>query len=324
MNIKLYFPVLFVSLSVWLLAACGRRPDRAQSEKLIRAADTELTGLTKRISETHGMLALRELMRLTETDAPLPIETGNLVSELAKKFPVSEENSPVKADTAQGMPLRMVFPYRFRDDSLAVFELQQLQTAPSLLMDDFPLAFSCRIVTASGTILLDVSHQASLKHELPESVASRIRTGAFEIRISLKTSFRKKNSHVRAELNITEAQTEKLEVRFRSMVNLTQDQQFQFGRKSLSVNVFPIRIDLKGERGFHTYDPMYFVRDFNQDNHIAIYDRSGYHLADIVLTETAEKDHINPVVLFENGERIELEALMKSIRNLLRMKLRHI
>lgn len=310
-------------LILFVATSCSPKPTPEQSEKLIRAADAEISGLGRRIAETHGLKALLELYRLTGLQLPVNEQRTTFLYHLSDSTGTAEQ-TVLKFDTASDGHLRITFPYAFRNDSLATFELFDYQTQSSLLLEDFPVAIVCSIRTESGSTLLQINHKAKVKHQLPAWYNLYVKTGGFEIRSTMKTNFRKKNSTMRLNVEIEENNHEKLSTRIHSMVELDKEGHIRFGRKNITFKVYPIQVDFRGKNGFHTYNASHFISDFNADNHITLFDQQSRLIAKVKLVEKPGKDYVNPVVVFDNETEIEVEALMKSIRQLLSLKLRNL
>lgn len=280
--------------------------------------------MVHRLMNTHGIKAFMEVYKLSGSMFPIMPETISDKSDNNKPSDNSHPNADFTIDSTSEGHIHITFPYRFKDDSIAVFNILSSQTSPSLLMDDFPTEFVCNISTSSGHSLLEINYKANLEHGLPESYKLIVNTGAFEIKSDLKTSFRKKNSHMQLSFSMSENMKKRMDFRMISSVGLDPDQRIPFGRKKMSLEVFPIVIDLRGERGFHTYNPQNFVKDFNIDNQIFIYDQKMNLLGKVRLSERPDQDYINPVVRLGNGTEFEIEALMRSMKQLLRMKLHNL
>lgn len=314
-----HFKLLLIAL-LFGLVSCSEKPSPVKSEKLIRAADAEITGITKRLIETNGLQALREVVTLKGIRLPMMPNSGNMVVDTL----VSADHQPpkcVRVDTTPEGYLQITFPYHFKNDTLAIFTLRSWKTEKSLLMDDFPTSLSCVITSAGGVKLLDINYQARLKHQLPESYSFEAKSGGFVLRSDLKTNFRKKNSNIRLSFSIAESGQTKLKGKINSIVDLATDGSIRYGRKNIILEVFPVLVDIRSNRGYHTYDQKQFVKEFNADHHIIIFDHEMNLLGNIHLVELPGKDYINPVVTLSNGQEFEIEELMMSVRQLLRMKL---
>lgn len=280
--------------------------------------------MAHRLMNTHGIKAFMEVYKLSGSMLPIMSETLSSGSVNNMSLDKTHPNANFTIDSTPQGHIHITFPYRFKDDSIAIFSLLSGQTSPSLLMDDFPTEFVCNISTSSGHSLLEINYKANLEHGLPESHKLIVNTGAFEIKSDLKTSFRKKNSHMQLSFSMTENMKKRMDFRMISSVGLDSDQRIHFGRKKMSLEAFPIVIDLRGERGFHTYNPQKFVKDFNIDNQIFIYDQKMNLLGELRLSERPDQDYINPIVRLGNGTEFEIEALMRSVKQLLRLKLRNL
>lgn len=300
---------------VSVATSCNPKPTAEESEKLIRAADAELSGLANRMMGTHGIKAFLEVYRLTG---------GSLASMPGNKTQHMTKDLRVNIDTLTEGQVQITFPYHFKSDTVAVFTLLSKKNQSSLLMDDFPVDFRCNISTPSGVGLLEINYSAKLKNGLPENYEFVAHTGGFEILSELKTSFRKKNSTMRVLFSVTENMKSKVKFSMISTVDLDANQSIRFGRKKMLLEVFPIVVELRGMRGFHTYNTQQFVSDFNADNHIAIFDQQMNLIGKIQLTKKDGKDYFNPVVRLSDSKEYEIEELMRSIKQLLRMKLHNV
>lgn len=314
---------MLLSAILLFTVSCSTKPTPEQSEKLIRASDAEIISIANRFSETHGFRALMKAYQLPGIDLPFKPD-----QDLIETFDHGADDSHshfahYRADTTDEGYISVTFPYRFKADTMATLTLLAWETQPSLLLDDFPVAFALTISTQSGVRILDINYTAKLKHSLPESFHFSATTGGFKVKSELTTSFRKKNSNMRVLTTLEENGQLKMEIVARSLVEMTSDMRLLFGRKHISFKVFPILVDMRGERGFNTYNPLHFVRDFNADNHIAIYDEQMNLLGRIELSEQPGKDYANPVVRLDENTEIEVEQLMRSVKQLLRFKLRN-
>ncbi|MCE1201004.1 MAG: hypothetical protein LWX09_02765 [Bacteroidia bacterium] len=320
---KYYHCLLLLTAFLLGLVSCSDKPSPVQSEKLIRAADAEITGIARRLAETNGLKALREVFTLEGISLPMMQDAGSMEADAFR----SADHTPskyVRVDTTSEGYLQIRFPYHFKNDTLAIFTLRSWETEKSLLMDDFPTSFSCVIASAGGVKLLEINYKARIKHQLPESYSFELQSGGFYVSSDLKTHFRKKNSNIRLNFSLAEDGQTKIKTRIHSMVALSSDGSIQFGRKNISFEAFPVLVDARSEGGYHSYDPRHFVRDFNADHRILIFDHEMNHLGNIHLVEKPGKDYINPVVTLNNGQEFEIEELMMSVRQLLRMKLHNL
>lgn len=311
--------VTLLVLALVVAPSCSKKPVTDEAEKLIRAADAEITSIARRFLKTHGLKALSQVYRIKGVDALKVLPAANvlsLTSDQAQGIPLD-----VSPDTTADGHILITFPYRFKSDSLATFRLLAYETQSSLLTTDFPTKYTCNITTTSGVRLLDIRYEAQMKYGLPENMKLELKSGGFDVRANLKTSFRKKNSTLRANFTVSENGKEKMSARMHSLVELAPDSSIRFGRKNITCKVFPILVDVRATRGLHTYDPLNFVRDFNADHQILIFDHDKHLLGHVRLVEKPGKDYINPVATLNNQVELEVENLMQSVRQLLRMKL---
>lgn len=321
---------LFVlAMLIFVFAGCSNRkatPD--QCRKTLKAFDSELMQITRRVSNTQSFEALmiaRKLpgiqlpfLAVNDTLAGTTKETFNLQRAKGVFYYRSVDSLPEKI--AQSDSLILLFPAGNNESAenfrIVVGSFSEILTDLGML---FPEAFEAAIYKGERHVG-KLSYSATFKHGMPASALLNIRAGGFDIEMKLETTFRRKKSSVEVLFTVHEAGSQRIKVNIDSDVTQTASGALAYDGKHIEIEVFPLKAEIKSDYLFSQADVVDFFSQFNKMSTIRLTDSKGLSLGNVKLEQTEGRSRINLIIYYNDGSSENLEDYLLTINKILNMK----
>lgn len=329
LQLKKYFLnfIAIVFLISFLFSACQKSLTREQSEKHLKAFDSELIMLIKQVSETNAFKAFEALPSLSKL--PLPFnypekdETGNPIAfNLEQKKGIYQYNNKLDEliRCGESDSIVILFPFYTKNDTVAKFIVSDYQEEMSIWGVMVPTVAQMKIVAAKKT-LFNLQIKSEMAYQVPVECEISASFDKFNLAADLKTKLSKTKARIKVNAQIFKREEEYLAVNAGIVTKITDQNSMVFDKVKIQGNVYPISFEAKVNYGNINLGSHHFVNDFNDNSSIRVYTHNNEHLGNIKLKERENCDRLNFVVEYNDKSFSYLEDFILTYNEIMNIKM---
>jgi hypothetical protein len=319
--------IVFVCCVFFLFAACKQALTPTQAEKHLRAFDSEMMSLARKLSGTTSYEVLNQLFQIR--NAPVPFKYNReLGIESLQSYSFNQHKGVYLYQTenngvykyADSDSVIIIFPVKTNRDSLTRFVIASYSEQLSIWGSMLPVKAEMYIEVGNNrpfTLNLD----GKLQHKAPIDFNMHIKWENIDAEFKLKTKLSHKKSRVKTNLVINKNQTAFIEASTNSLVKVTPENTFQFDQTCFNAKVFPITLKGKVEYEKIRFDKHSFIDEFNKNSHIKVFSNKNECIGVIELKDRPSCDQVNLVIEYNDGTFHYLDDLLFSVRAIMNVKI---
>lgn len=312
----------------FFLSACHKNLSREQSEKHLKAFDSELIMMVKQMSETNAFKALNIL--LSYDNLPLPFkypeftELGDPIAfDFQQNKGIYQLNDTIDEIIRCGESdsIVIIFPVQSEKKIPATFIITDYKEELSVWGMMFPTLANMKLIIEDRT-LFEVHLNSEMAYSVPVKSNISASFDLFKLEAHLKTKLSKTKARINVDLEIFKRDEEYLKINSAIKTKITDQNSMLFNKVEIYCEALPIILKADVDYGEINSDSHYFVRDFNENSSIQVLTNKKDYLGEIKLMEKANSDRLNFVVEHNDKTFSYLEDYMLTFKEIMNTKIR--
>jgi len=307
---------------VLITGGCSKKPSKTEAEKQLKAFDNELIIIYDQISKSEGYRILNQL--LTIDDLPIPLL--NLVQSNASTptlFRFEEhtgfytvENKKAKWKSPSDSII-IEFPFRFRSDSVAYFELSNYTEELTQWGSLMPTSLDLKL-KAAGMILFEMNLKGEVNHDIPTKMDLVVKIDNYLMKTKLKSLLNKRKARFYIDLGIRKAGEDIVSLDAYMRHDVTNPDQSVLEKTKIKWRTFPLDIRILVDN--KSFDPATndFMEKFNQHTIIQVKSQlNGASLGKVELKKRQGLGKLNYAMTYNDGTTVFIEELLLTYKYLM-------